>query len=385
MIYSFINSVIGYIVRFVPLIAATLSLLLSIPSAGAQRLSEEIAQQVERVSALEQAYEAGEIAPVDQNKFFNENLEEALSSGLKFNELRYTATHNSYETPAIDEVKKLFSNLSELTFGLVDAKTADFYSPTLTDQLCAGIYSLELDIEVLDNNGDITFTCMHAPQFQMNTSCYDLELAMKEIKMWSDNNPDHLPITIIIEPKDSFLPMKNLKALDVDYALELDKMLHRALGDKLFTPADMMRDYESFGAMRRADDWCEVKDMLGKVLILMHDCRTTQDYIELDESIKTQAMFPILRENDFERDCASFIILNKPVEEWDLINEAINEKKFIVRTRADKFTEVSEERCEYAFNSGAQIISTDYPVKLTSAQDDYTVSFGNNKTISAAE
>ena len=124
----------------------------------------------------------------------------------------------------------------------------------------------------------------------MTTTCYDFELAMKEIAMWSDNNPDHLPITIIIEPKGTFIPLKDMKKFSIDYADEFDTALRETLGDKLFTPADMLRDYASFGEMRAADDWCEVKNMLGKVVILLHDCGATEEYIALDPSFGTQAM-----------------------------------------------------------------------------------------------
>lgn len=370
---------IKYLVRLIPLIVSTLTVFFSLPSVGAERLAVEIEEQKSRIAALEQAYKNGEIAPVDQNSFFNGDLQAELENGIKFNELRYIATHNSYQTESVEELKTVYRNLSELTFGLVSGETADFISPTLTEQLSNGIYSLELDIEVTDRDGEVSFNCMHAPQIQMTTSCYDFSLALKEIAMWSDNNPNHLPVTIIIEPKESFLPMKDLEAFDIGYSDEFDALLRERLGDKLFTPADMLRDYESFGEMRAADDWCEVQDMLGKVLILLHDCGTTEEYINLDKSLKSQAMFPMLRAEDVDRDCASFLLINMP-EECD--STYINEKNFVVRTRADKFTEVTEERRKNAFACGAQIISTDYPVRKGMTEDDYIVSFENYKTIS---
>jgi len=372
-------SVIKYIVKFIPLVISTLVLFFSLPSVGAERLETEINEQVERIAALETAYENGEIEPVDQSEFFNGDLKEELKNGIKFNELRYIATHNSYQTESVEELKNLYRNLSDLTFGLVAGNKADFISPTVTEQLNSGIYSLELDIEVFDKKGDVSFTCMHAPQIQMTTSCYDFELTLKEIAMWSDNNPDHLPITIIIEPKESFIPMKNLKALNVDYAKDFDALLRKGLGDKLFTPADMLRDYGSFGEMRRADDWCKVQDMLGKVLILLHDCKTTEKYIKLDQSLKSQAMFPMLEKEDADRDCASILLINTPEE---CKTSFITEQNIVVRTRADKFTSVTEERRTLAFACGAQIISTDYPAREGLPQDAYTVSFENNKTIS---
>ncbi len=376
-----IINILKYLFKFIPLLVSVLVLSFSLTEASNERLDADIEQQLVRIEALEKAYANGEIAPVDRNAFFNGDLQAELDAGLKFNELRYTATHNSYQTESVDVLKQIYGKLSDLTFGLVPENMAKFASPTLTDQLNSGIYSFEIDIEVFDRDGDISFTCMHSPCLEMTTSCYDFALAMKEIAMWSDNNPGHLPITVIIEPKEIFLPLEDMKVLNLDYAKELDKTLKEALGGRLFTPADMLRDYESFGAMRRADDWCKVSDMLGKVLILFHECNTTEGYIELDPTLRAQAMFPMLRAKDIDRDCASFLLINKPESEFDDIQEALD-NKFIVRTRADEFTKVSEKRREKAFESGAQIISTDYPVRPGITADDYVVCFGDMKTIS---
>lgn len=375
------SKIIRYIIRFVPLVVATLVTFFSLFGASLEKLEEEIPQQVERIAALEAAYAAGEIAPVDEAAFFDGDLQAELESGIKFNEICFLATHNSYQTPNIEETRQLYQNLSDLTFGLVSAETGDFYSQTLTQQLNCGIRSLEMDIETFDRDGEISFTCMHSPYIEMTTSCYSFELAMKEIAMWSDNNPNHLPITIIIEPKEVFIPLEDMKFFNVDYAKEFDSVLRETLGDKLFTPADMLRGYESFGAMRAADDWCEVEDMLGKVLILLHETNVTESYIALDPSVKSQAMFPMLRMGDIERDCTSFIIANVPETVLENKQEAIDEKKIIVRTRADEFTVLTEERREQAFASGAQIISTDYPVRDDLKQDDYYVAFSGYTTV----
>ncbi len=372
---------IKYIFKFIPLLLSTVITFFSLISANYERLEYEIDEQKTRIASLEKAYQSGEIPAVDQAAFFDGNLEEALNGGIKFNELRYIATHNSYQTEAVDEYKKIYRHLSELTFGRVSEKKGLFVSPTVTEQLNNGIYSLEIDVETFDRNGEISFTCMHSPTLDMTTSCYDFSLLLKEISMWSDNNPNHLPITIIIEPKKLFIPLENMKFFNVDYALAFDEALRAGLGDKLFTPADMLRDYESFGAMRAADDWCKVGDMLGKVLFLLHDCNVTQEYIDVDPSIKSQAMFPMLREDDVDRDCASFLLINKPDEAVEASEEVIANGKFIVRTRADEFTSVSEERRELALASGAQIVSTDYPVKTDSQDSDYYLAFNGKKTI----
>ncbi len=367
------------------LISVLLSLFtgfIAIFPSGLDRLEVDKSEQVERIAQLEKDYASGKISPVDEASFFSGDLEAELQNGIKFNEMRFIGTHNSYQTAKTDEYVDLYGNVSDLTVGIVDKDKANFSSETLTNQLNMGIRSLEMDIETFDRDGDVSFTCMHAPYTDMTTSCYDFSLALKEIKMWSDNNPNHLPITIIIEPKGSFLPLENMKYFSLAYAVKLDETLRNCLGEKLFTPAEMLRDYNSFGEMRRSDDWCEAQDMLGRVLVLLHDCDVTEKYIDIDESIKTQAMFPMLREDDIERDCTSFILANEPDDFLKINKQAILDEKLIVRTRADSYTNNPADRRNNALNCGAQIISTDYPPRTDSQDGDYILSFVNGKTIS---
>lgn len=369
-----------HLIKFIPALFSAAIAFFSVFSVSEIRLGEEIVEQVQRIQTLEEQYESGEITTVDESSFFSGDLQAELESGIKFNEICFLATHNSYQSESTETTKKLYRALNDITFGLVAATKADFESETLTNQLNCGIRSFEIDIEVFDRGGDISFTCMHAPHIEMTTTCYDFELAMKEIAMWSDNNPEHLPITVIIEPKDSFIPMKDMKKFSIDYADEFDAILRNSLGDKLFTPADMLRNYSSFGEMRAADDWCKVSDMLGKVLILLHECETTEDYISLEPSIKSQAMFPMLRFKDINRDCTSFVIVNDP-NELLRNKDYVIEERIIARTRSDKFTNITGENLELALASPAHIISTDFPPRTDNTAESYVVSFGNRTTV----
>lgn len=373
--------IIGNIIRWIPAFFSALIALVSIFPSSLERLEEDKAAQVKRINELEQAYISGEIMPVDEASFFEGNLKAELEAGIKFNEISFLATHNSYQTSAVDATKKLYKNLETITFGAFSSVAGNFESETLTDQLNCGLRSFEIDIETFDRDGEISFTCMHSPYIEMSTSCYDFELMLKEIAMWSDNNPNHLPITVIIEPKSAFLPLKDMKYFNIDYAKALDEALREGLGDKLFTPADMLRDYESFGEMRAADDWCEVNDMLGKVLFLLHEGEVTEDYIAIDPSIKTQAMFPMLRADDIERNCTSFILCNDPDSLLEIESDVIESKKIMVRTRSDKFGQITDKRHDNAFASDANIISTDYPLRTDNTPDDYVVTFEGGTTV----
>lgn len=372
---------IRYIFRFIPLLLSIIITFFSSFGENAAYLEADRNEQAERISRLEQSYLNGEIPPVDEASFFNGDLNAELETGIKFNELAFIGTHNSYQKQSAPVMNKLYSQLSELTFGFIKANQGEFENQTLTQQFNCGIRNLEIDIETFERNGEISFTCIHTPNLDMGTTCYDFELALKEIVMWSDNNPDHLPITVIIEPKQIFLPLEDMEFFNMDYVKEFEDMLRKTLGDKLFTPSDMLRDYSSFGEMRAADDWCEVKNMLGKVLILLHDTGVTEDYIDLDPSIRSQAMFPMLRPSDIDRDCASFLIINNPEKIDDCKVDVLNAANFIVRTRPDEFNKINVKRLQTAIYSGAQIISTDYPPYDDLIPDSYFVTFENGKTV----
>ena len=371
-----------HLIRFIPALISTAITFVSLFSVNPQRLEADIASQIERIEALTRSYANGEIASVDEASIYAGDLSADLEAGLRFNELKFIATHNSYQSEATEATKKLYRNLSDVTFGLVPEALGEFKSETLTDQFNSGVRSIEMDIETFERNGEISFTCMHSPYLEMTTTCYDFSLAMKEIAMWSDNNPNHLPITVIIEPKSIIVPLEDMKGFSYDYALELDSVLRETLGDRLFTPADMLGDYKSFGEMRADNGWCEVKDMLGKVLILLHDCGATQDYIDTDTSLKTQAMFPMLREIDAEKDYASFIISNNPTKFLKTQDYIVGEKNLIVRTRADSFANISEKKAEDALGCKAHIVSTDYPPRTDNTEESYVLSFGERKTVS---
>ena len=380
MISVITKTVFDFIKKAVSLLVSVVMLFPSVISQSKSQAESDRTAQIERIAALEQDYKNGKIAPVDENSFVLGDWDSALKNGVKFNELEFIATHNSYQTQSVEALREIYGNLSELTFGLVSDKTGGLDSKTLTEQLNSGIRSIELDIETVVKNGEVSFRCMHSPGFDMTTNCYDLSLALKEIYLWSENNPNHIPITIIIEPKKVFVPIDSMRFFNLKYVNLLDSLLRESFGDKLFTPADMLRDYDSFADMRAADDWCKVSDMLGSVLVLLHDTTVTEKYIKQDETIKSQAMFPMLRYDDKDESYASFLLINKPQDAVEHSQEIIGDYKLIVRTQVDTYTSVSREKSEQALLSGSQILSTDYP-QCNAGEGGYYLSFENDKTV----
>ena len=347
-------------------------------SVSDKTVEENIKYQQERMNYLKTEFYSN-YTPCDESKFTDFDLEEALETGVKYNEVQFLATHNSYQIDATEECKQLYRAISDLTYGYIDTGFAEFSMDSLTEQFELGIRSVEIDIETVDKKGDVSFVVSHDSLYDNTSSCFNLELALEEIKMWSDHNPNHLPLTIIIEPKKNVPPIRDMKNFKYEYAKILDELVREKMGDTLLTPADMMGEYESLKEMRENDGWLPLNETMGKVIFLLHDSAATSGYINQDKSLKTQAMFPMLRFNDRNKSYASFIIDNEPDAALKHEEESIGRCNLIVRTRVDFFPFHPESRYNLANNCSSQIMSTDYPVRKAESKfhtysfDGYTV------------
>lgn len=372
-----INAVIKYISA---LLSVIIFVFIGLPGVICENISARevnITEQIERIQTLSENYANGNYEKADESALAGFDVEKAYADGVKFNEVAYIATHNSYQLESVPSYQKIYRNLETVTFGLVDGNAPLYNSDTLTEQFNAGIRSIELDIETVVDGDDVSFVCSHSPLIDMTSSCYDFELALEEIRMWSDANPRHLPITVIVEPKQFFLLDDGMRFLNLEYANKVDELLREVFGDKLITPADMMGDHATLKEMREADDWLTLEECAGKVVVLLHDTAVTNQYIKQDESIKSQAMFPMLRYNNRDKSYASFLIDNKPKDIAKHSQELIYEKNLVVRTRVDSYGSYNDEDRRLTLESGAQILSTDYPPRADMSGVEYYVDFCN--------
>lgn len=339
---------------------------------------ENIQLQIQRINALSELYKSGDYVPVNESELVGFDVQKAYADGVKFNEVAYIATHNSYQLQSVPSYQKAYRDLETVTFGLIKGDAPTYCSDTLTEQFNVGIRSIELDVETVVNGDDVSFICTHSPLIDMTSSCYDFELALEEIKMWSDANPGHLPISIIVEPKEFFLLENGMRFINLKYANVLDNLIREAFGEKLITPAEMMGEHNSLKEMREADDWMRLEDCAGRVAVFFHDTDgVTGRFIKQDETLKSRAMFPMLRYKDRDKSYASVLIVNKPDDIEKRSTELIYEKNLIVRTRVDSFGSYNEEDRRKTLESGAQILSTDYPKKADMTNVEYYVDFSN--------
>ncbi len=360
---TFKRIIISLLSLFAGLFVVLLGIFIVAIVSNVNVIDENIKFQEEHLEYLKTEYYKN-YTPKNEADLADFDLEKAIEDGVKLNEIAILGTHNSYQRLATAETRFAMNIIDTITFKKAGLNTFDFEMDTLTEQLEMGIRNVEIDIETLDKDDKIEFKVTHNSFVDNASSAYDFTKALQEIKMWSDNNPEHIPVIIIVEPKSFVVEINGMKKFSLEYAKELDKIVGDTLGDSLLTPEDMLRDYQSFKEMRENDDWISLKEAQGKILVLLHDCDVTESYIALDETIKTQKMFPMLRYDDRNESYTSFILENDAFRANERKAENIDESSLIVRTRADVYPEYSDERYEVIETCGSQIITTDFPEKV---------------------
>lgn len=132
----------------------------------------------------------------------------------------------------------------------------------LADQLAAqGVRAFELDV----HEGFNGFEVYHIAVIDDVASCDTLTGCLGEIKIWSLAHPQHLPVVVWIELKDS-TGGTPIDAGDLD---TLDAKIRGVLDEgHLFTPDDLKGDAPSVRDAL-ADGWPALASMRGRVLVVL--------------------------------------------------------------------------------------------------------------------
>jgi hypothetical protein len=212
-------------------------------------------------------------------------------------------------------------------------------------------------------------------------------LALEEIKIWSDNNPGHVPVTILVEYKpESWILNSKREKQGIEPLKRLNEAILQGLGaDKLITPSDIIGGYGDMKEAVTADNWPRLSEAKGKFMFLLHyDAELTPIYISIDESMKTLSMFPSVSSDGDNKNLAKYekytshILFNNPVKaEIDALVSA----GYIVRTRVDADMYIIPERRAEALSSGAQLLTTDYVKGRHIPDNGYFVLFDDLYTI----
>lgn len=289
---------------------------------------------------------------------------------LKLNEIQVLGSHNSYKlTMNAESFVALSARNPEV------AASLEYAHAPLADQLDLGVRKLELDV-FYDPQGELfpdavssgsQFPVLHVQNLDDRSSCADLLSCLGEIRRWSDDHPDHVPVFISFNAKDSVIDQPGFirpLPFDEDAWLAMDAEIRSVLGKALIEPAEVIGN--------TGPAWPMLRSVRGGFLTVLDEGGTKRAVYA--SRWKERAMFANLPETEAG---AAVMVINDPIEEFERIQRLVR-RGFIVRTRADADTQEARTgdtvRRDRALASGAQLVSTDYYLPASHFGTDYIVS-----------
>lgn len=268
----------------------------------------------------------------------------------RLHEIQALGTHNSYHRLA----------------GRPADPALDYVHDPLPDQLDDGVRHFELDAHRDAESGAIAV--YHIKHVDEASSCATLADCLLAIRAWSDAHPRHHLVVVLVEPKDDLARVAVEVGVDpagtgelpwAGNIAELDAVIRAAWPDRLLTPADVQGDAATLREAITTTGWPTVDATRQRIAVVLNDTDALRDEYR---AVIDPVAFVFGDAGDPDE---AFVKLDDPAADPQRLAAALA-AGFIVRSRADADTEVDPTTTAAVLASGAQLVSTDYPV----ARDD---------------
>lgn len=310
---------------------------------------------------------------------------------IRLNEIRVLASHNSYKKKPDPKVLGFLSRFKKQLGSSNDPMQLDYGHLPLPQQFDEyGVRGIEIDINYDPKGGlyskrkinlfvpgirqhvvdeqmkEPGFKVLHIADVDYETNYLTFKDVLIELKKWSENHPGHSPLFVNIEAKGSNPgdESKFLRKLGFKKAIPFDSIAYEKMDEEvfsilakanIFSPADLRGNFKSVQNRIQNDNWPNLSECLGKIIFILEG---NNEHIYRQKAYQ-HPMFVYGNSND---EHTAFVLRNDPIDRENEIRELT--KKFIVRTRSDAGTIEARnndyKRFNSAWQSGAQIISTDY-------------------------
>lgn len=347
---------------------------------------------------------------------------EAQPAGdLRINQIQVVGTHNSYQLPPDPRVLAWMGPRIEPLFRAMQAQMTpemrarfaeehpnpltdafadglDYIHPPLEAQLRAGARSLELDLHPDPRGGQYVeplpyrelrtagekdlpplhadalrepgLKVFHMADVDFRSSCPRLRDCLRSLRNWSDANPGHSPVFVLLEPKTggvekavpgaTVVPPFDAAAFD-----EMEASLLAVLGrERLILPDDVRGTAATLEAGARAGNWPRLSQARGKFLFLWivpgRNMAAFAPYLAGRPSLEGRLAF-VQGEPGMAH--AAFVMVDNALARPGEI-ERLVKAGYLVRSRADidswEARADDTTRRDATLASGAQIVSTDF-------------------------
>lgn len=271
------------------------------------------------------------------------------AGSLRFDQIQTLGTHNSYH----------------VLVGSPADPSHDYTHPPLATQLDQGLRHFELDVHRAPDGGP--HRVYHIVGIDPGTSCELLQDCLTHVRDWSLAHPEHHLIVILIEPKDDIAtiyadigqdPKNSGEDLWAGQIPTIDTVITSVFDTPhLLTPSSF-RSLSSSTTLRDSlenQGFPTIAQTRGQVALVLNDTSAQRaEYRASGEGL--MFVFGEVGEDD-----VAFVKADDPLEDPTRLRKAV-EAGYVVRTRADADLEVDPARRDAALASGAQLITTDFPL-----------------------
>ena len=276
---------------------------------------------------------------------------------LRINQLQVLGMHNAYHLEPSPE------NLAKYIAVSADAATLAYSHDPLDQQFQSqGIRQVELDItqdptgQKFRPKGVVGSKVFHIESIDEGSTCLTLVECLTVVKTWSDAHQDAIPLGVQLEIKDNNpLTPAQFDSIDAEIRSVFPP-------DRLITPDDVRGDKPTLESAVLTTGWPRLEDSRGKVMFVLdnrEDEYTAGGHPSLEGRVAFAPSTP-------GKPDAAFLKENDPSgANLARIQDEVR-KGYLIRTRADSEvttpTSGDTTQREAALASGAQWVSTDYPL-----------------------
>ena len=268
-----------------------------------------------------------------------------LDDVLRIQHLQAKATHNSYHI--------------ENEGSTVEAW--DYTHVPLAEQLASqAVRGVELDTHYDEAEG--VFYVYHLPAIDEQSTCRLFTDCLRELKSWSDAHRAHHPLFVHVEPKSGYsIPVTE------DYIERFEAEVRSVWPEsRLVTPALVQGSAPTLAEALAGRGFPTLGETRGRALFYLDDDSDVRDaYTRGGKSLDGRLAFV---DSDPGDPFGGVAILNDPIGDADAIAKALA-AGFLVRTGADPdavgLVSGDTTFLTAALASGAQLITTDYPVPVS--------------------
>lgn len=266
-----------------------------------------------------------------------------LDGILRLNQIQVRGTHNSYHVAPAP--------------GPSLTPERDVTQAPLTVQLeDQAVRQVELDVHAAPD-GPLAVFHLRGDE---GTTCPTLVRCLGELRDWSQGHPGHLPLFVLIEPKQELGAPVDALAVDA----EVRSILRP---EQLLTPDDVQGQWPTLRQAVQEGGWPLLGAARGRFVFVLTDTVAGRAaYTSNETSLRGRTMFVYA---DPTSPLGAFASVPDARVEGSRI-AGLLDAGYIVRTRADDSGAEARandpSRAEAALASGAQLVSTDYPVPAPS-------------------